>query len=288
METLDEGDPKFLGNYQVLARIGFGGMGIVYLALGAGDLVALKTIRGGLNHDAKALARFEKEIASQRMVKSPFVAKVLDSDVGPTSAWIAMEYVAGVNLLDLLAPESALSDGLWWSVAMGCASALARTHKAGLIHRDLKPSNIIISSSGPKIVDFGIARSTEDTSVTVTGVIPGSPAWLAPEQLDDSSLTSAVDIFTLGAVLYFCAAGRSPWGRLGQSSASTFMKAISDKEPNFDDLDSDKVALLRPMLAKNPNDRPAALDIGSHIREIAGERLSHYFSWLEFHSLESD
>ncbi len=285
MEPLRPRDPKAIGPYKTVGRLGAGGMGVVYLAIGETGMAAIKTVGYGESPGFKDRPRFEREVASQRLVKSPFVATVIDSDMDGDGAWIAMEYVSGQNLSALLSEGQGLSKNLWWSFAMGCASALATTSRAGLIHRDVKPANIILSNTGPKLVDFGIARNPEETSITVSGSVTGSPAWLSPEQLDDLELSTAVDIFSLAAVLYYCNNGTSPWGTLGKSSTSAFMKAISDSEPSFEGFDSDQIELLAPMLSKKPSERPSALEVGTAIREIAEDHLALYFAWLEIHRL---
>lgn len=285
MEPLRPQDPKSIGPYSLVGRLGAGGMGLVYLALGETGMVAIKTVDHGESFGLNETARFQREVANQLLVKSPFVARLIDSGTEDHRAWIVMEYVSGQNLSELLPEGQRLSKNLWWSLAMGCASALATTSQAGLIHRDVKPTNIILSNTGPKLVDFGIARNPQETSITVSGSLTGSPAWLSPEQLDDLELSTAVDIFSLASVLYYCNNGASPWGTLGKSSASVFMKAISDHEPLFEGFDPDQIELLAPMLDKKPHERPTALEVGTAIREIAEDHLSLYFAWLEIHRL---
>jgi len=145
-----------------------------------------------------------------------------------------------------------------------------------------------LSSAGPKLVDFGIARNPEETSITVSGSITGSPAWLTPEQLDDSEISPAVDVFALAAVLWFCKRGTSPWGTLGKSSSGAFMKAISDSEPSFEGFSPQQTELLSPMLRKNPAERPTALEVGASIRRLAEDQLALYFAWLEIHNLAEE
>lgn len=269
MESLRARDPEAIGPYRLVGRLGAGGMGVVYLALGKTGMVAVTTVGNGESFGLNESARFWREVANQLLIKSPFVARIIDSGIDEHQAWIAMEYVSGKNLSALPPEGKGLSKSLWWSVAMGCASALATTSQEGLIHRDVKPANIIMSNTGPKLVDFGIARNPEETSMTVSGSLTGSPAWLSPEQLDDLELSTAVDIFALASVLYYCNNGTSPWGTLGKSSTSVFMKAISDHEPSFEGFDPDQIDLLAPMLNKKPQERPTALEVGTAIREFA-------------------
>jgi serine/threonine protein kinase len=285
VEPLSAKDPKSIGEYTLVGRLGSGGMGTVYVAVRQGEMVAIKSADffGGVEQAEKS--RFEREVANQQMLRSPFIAHLIDSGIEEGRAWIAMEYVSGQNLSSLLTQKSSLSESLWWSLALACASAIATTSQAGIIHRDVKPANISLSSAGPKLVDFGIARNPEETSITVSGSITGSPAWLTPEQLDDSEITPAVDVFALAAVLWFCKKGNSPWGTLGKSSSGSFMKAVLDSDPSFEGFGKEESELLAPMFRKNPSERPSALEVGASIRRLAEDRLSLYFSLLEIYNL---
>jgi serine/threonine protein kinase len=159
MQPLSPKDPKSIGGYPLLGRLGAGGMATVYLALRDGEMIAIKSVNftGGVEDDDKS--RFQREAANQQILRSPFIASLIDSGIEEDRAWIAMEHVSGQNLSSLIARGSGLSDALWWSLAMGCASAIATTSQKGVIHRDVKPANIVLSSAGPKLVDFGIARN---------------------------------------------------------------------------------------------------------------------------------
>lgn len=201
--------PDRLGPYRVVRPLGSGGMGDVVLAAddrpGADPVeVAVKVLRPDLAAEPDFRRRFQRELDAVQRVRGRSVARVLGADLTVDRPWIATEYVPGPTLregregVDLHA------------LAAGLARALADIHAAGVVHRDLTPSNVILGSDGPRVVDFGIAWFDDTTTLTRTGMVLGTPAWMAPEQLGEDRVTAASDVWAWGAVLAYAATGRPP------------------------------------------------------------------------------
>jgi len=254
MEPLSPKDPKTIGDYMLIGRLGSGGMGVVYIAANGPDTVALKVVRESLLDDPAQSTRFAREIETLQKINSPFVARILESGVTDERAWYATEFVNGPDLKSLVEAKGPLSQEQWDQLAIGLASGLASIHAQGIIHRDIKPANIIMAESGPKIIDFGIAQVSDSTSITSTGLVAGSPAWFSPEQIEGKSLTTASDLFSAGSVLTYAAAGRSPWG-----DDSTMTKAsvfgILVAEPNLSGASPEQLRIISALLKKEPSDR---------------------------------
>jgi serine/threonine protein kinase len=199
---LRPGDPRRLGGYELLARLGEGGMGTVFLGRGAaGRLVAVKVIRPEFAYEDEFRARFRSEVNRARQVPPFCTAEVLDADPGHRTPYLVVEYVDGPSLAEVVDDQGPLAAGNLHSVAIGVATALAAIHGAGVIHRDLKPRNVLFSLGTPKVIDFGIARALEVTSQhTRTDQMVGTVAYMAPERFDGDSrtVTPAADVFAWG------------------------------------------------------------------------------------------
>lgn len=276
MERLHPNDPSQIGPYQIINRLGSGGMGVVYLGTTGTRTAAVKIVRDFLLEDPTSRTRLAREVDALKRVKSSFVAEIISSDIDSTPAWIATHYVDGPNLKTLVTNEGVLTESSWFEFAYGLISALAAVHKAGIIHRDVKPSNILMSASGPRLIDFGISFSKEATAITKTGMVAGTPTWFAPEQFQSNKITNSVDIFAAGSILYFAATGSSPWGNEDTSVAKT-MNAILTSEPDLSKLTSAQRRLIEPMIAKNPKDRLTAeklIELIQEIREATGIQFS--------------
>lgn len=201
--------PGHIGPYRVLRPLGSGGMGEVYLGVderpgAAVAEVAVKVLRPELQADDGFRRRFARELDAVRRVHGRSVARVLDANLQAAQPWIATEYVPGPTLRD------ARSEVDLHALAAGLARALADIHAAGVVHRDLTPSNVLLGPDGPRVVDFGIAWFDDTTTLTRTGMVLGTPAWMAPEQLGDDRHTAASDVWAWGAVLAYAATGRPP------------------------------------------------------------------------------
>lgn len=261
MDPLRKSDPQTIGPARLVARLGSGGMGTVYLASINGASVALKVVRGNFYDDPALRTRFEREISTMQSLQSPFVARVIDSNVEEDEAWLAIEFVNGDNISQRVQNQGPLGDQEWWTTLCASLIALEEIHGRGVLHRDVKPANILLSESGPKFVDFGIAQAGEETSLTATGLLAGSPAWLAPEQLEDHHPTSAADIFSLASTMVFAATGASPWGNPTQTAAPALFNRILNEPPRVDQLSPAQREVLEPMLHKDPSKRPPASEL---------------------------
>lgn len=256
MEPLAGDDPRVLGGYRLLGRLGAGGMGRVYLGRSAGGrTVAVKAVHAHFAADDQFRARFRREIESARRVGGAWTAPVLDADPDAPVPWIATGYVAGPSLAQAVTDTGPLAERSVRVLGAGLAEALAAVHGLGLVHRDVKPSNVLLTLDGPLLIDFGIARATEGTaSLTSTGVSVGSPGYMAPEQILGKGAAGAADVFSLGAVLAFAATGVSPFS--GDSSAALLYKVVHGEPELGPQLDGELKELVAGCLAKDPAERP--------------------------------
>lgn len=255
---LTDVDPRHLGKWDVEARIGSGGMGVVYRAHYADEVAAVKVVRPGLLDDPQVAARFEREAEVLRSVHDTHISRFLDADIAGTPAWLATEYIGGPNLRDAVALWGPLTNQRWWELARGLAQALAVLEIHGIMHRDIKPANVIMSDRGPVLIDFGIAHPEDATSLTATGIVTGSPSWLSPEQVALHDLTPASDVFSLGSLLAFAATGRPPFG---QGATVAVLMNIQRNEPDLDGIDPTRRVLLERMLTKDAAARPTAREV---------------------------
>ena len=271
MERLRPDDPEQIGPWQIVNRLGSGGMGIVYMGTNGTHAAAVKVVRDFLLEDPGARARLAREVETLQKVKSNFVAEIVGSDVKSKTSWIATNYVDGPSLKVLIEKEGPLNEADWVSFADGLLSALAAVHSVGVIHRDIKPSNILMSKDGPKLIDFGIAFSKESTSLTKTGLVAGTPAWLSPEQFKNEAITTALDIFSAGSVLYYVATGTTPWGD-DDSSVATIMHSLLTAEPDVSTLTELQRNLILSLLEKDYRKRVSANKALNTLREVAGTK----------------
>ncbi|WP_370077509.1 protein kinase [Streptacidiphilus sp. MAP12-16] len=252
---MESDDPPQLGGYRLLARLGAGGMGRVYLARSRGGRrVALKVIRPELADDQDFRARFAREVSSARVVGGAFTVAVLDADAEAATPWLATEFVAGPALSTAVRDHGPLPVESVRALAAGLAEALAAIHGAGVIHRDLKPSNVLLAADGPRVIDFGISRAVEATELTRTGMIVGSPGFMSPEQIEGLPVTPAADVFSLGAVLAYAATGAGPFG---EGATPALLYRVVHSEPRLDEVPAELRSLVADCLAKDPARRPS-------------------------------
>jgi predicted Ser/Thr protein kinase len=255
-------DPRRLGDYVILSRLGEGGMGSVYLGRApAGQAVAIKVIKPEFAHQDEFRARFRSEVSRARQVPPFCTAEVLDADPDHRTPYLVVEYVDGPNLAEVVARQGPLTAGNLHSVAIGVATALAAIHGAGVIHRDLKPANVLFSLGTPKVIDFGIARAIEVTSVhTRTDHVVGTVAYMAPERFEDdrTAVTPAADVFAWGAVVAYAGTGRTPFAA---DSAAATLGRILTQPPTLAGLTGPLRDLVALTLAKDPADRPTAHEL---------------------------
>ncbi|MEU2175438.1 protein kinase [Nocardia sp. NPDC019219] len=255
MQPLGTNDPARIGDYRLLGVLGAGGMGRVYLGRNAGGrTVAVKVIRPDMI-DAEFRQRFRREVAAARRVGGQFTAPVIDADVDADPPWLATGYVAGFALADAVDRYGPLTENALLVLAHGLIEALTAVHRAGVVHRDLKPSNVLLALDGPKVIDFGIARAADDSRLTTTGKVIGSPGFMCPEQVTGDPVGPPADVFALGGVLVFAATGHGPFG-VGETMQMLWR--VVYEEPQLDDVPERLRPLVAACLTKDAAARPTA------------------------------
>jgi hypothetical protein len=252
---LRDTDPAQVGRYRLTARLGAGGMGVVYLGTDLdGSLVAVKVLRPELTDDPEFRDRFGREVINLTRVKGVCTVQVIEADTESARPFMVTEYVSGPSLSEYVARYGPPGPDMMYGLATGLAEALTAIHTAGVVHRDLKPSNVILGHDGPKVIDFGIAQALDATSVTRTGMMVGSAGFMAPEQVTGRA-GQAADIFAWAVTLTYAASGEMPFGT---GSSDAILYRILHVEPDTSAVPD----LLRPMveaaLAKDPQRRPRA------------------------------
>jgi predicted Ser/Thr protein kinase len=255
VEGLQPQDPRKLGDYILRYRLGEGGMGRVYLGQSrSGRLVVIKVIRRELADD-HFRQRLEREFNAARHVGGVFIATVIAADTTGPVPWIASEYVPGPSLKDMVAERGPAPGTALAILAAGLAEGLTAIHDAGVAHRDLSSGNVLLADDGPRIIDFGIAAAAEETTLTQTGWVLGTPGYMSPEQaVNTRQAGQASDIFSLGAVLAFAATGRKLFHFTDPEDISDFAR----QPPELDGVPREFRDLLLWCLQRNPENRPSA------------------------------
>ncbi|MGW6394651.1 protein kinase domain-containing protein [Streptomyces sp. NPDC055103] len=274
---LREGTPRQIGPYEVLARLGAGGMGEVFLARGAADgvYVALKTVRRDVAGDPAFRDRFRREIRVAALVSSPYAAAPVGGDADADVPWLATAYVPGPSLSQAVRRGGPLPVATVRAVGADVARALADLHGAGVLHRDLKPGNVMLSVDGPRLIDFGIARSSTATTMTATGMMVGTPAFMSPEHVAGARrVTTASDVFCLGSLLCYAATGEDPFG---DGPLAAVLYRVSQAEADLSRVPEELRGTVAACLALDPADRPAPEELAELLGGDAGRR----FPWPE-------
>ncbi|MFF1506755.1 MDR family MFS transporter [Streptomyces sp. NPDC058326] len=266
MEQLTGQDPTHIGPYRLIARLGEGGMGLVYL--GRSDLgrtVAVKVVQAEHAQHPEFRRRFAREVAAARRVGGDWTAAVLDADTEAAVPWVATQYIPGPDLTTVVGKDfGPLPEHSVHTLADRLALALQTVHEAGLIHRDLKPSNVLVTVDGPRVIDFGIARALDsiggDSLLTRTGMLIGSPGFMSPEQVRGRELTPASDVFCLGAVLVYAATGRLLFGAT-DTGLNAHLFRIAEEEADLTGVPDSLVDLVRACLDKDPAKRPTPAQV---------------------------
>ncbi|AQZ65650.1 hypothetical protein BKM31_33075 [[Actinomadura] parvosata subsp. kistnae] len=249
-----------MGPYTLLARLGEGGMGVVYLARDpAGTRVAVKLLHARMDAHPDFRRRFAREVAAAKRVARFCTAPVLDADVDGRLAYLVTEYVEGPSLKQHVTTYGPLRGSALDGLAASMAMALRAIHGAGVVHRDLKPSNVLLSQVGPKVIDFGVAwLADSDLSSTVLG----TPAYMSPEQISGGPVGPASDIFSWGCTVAFAAAGTPPFG---SGTIPTLLLRIVNDPPTLTGLPAPLHDLVLATLHKNPTARPTAQALMDHL-----------------------
>jgi predicted Ser/Thr protein kinase len=257
-----------VGGYELLTRIGEGGMGVVHLARQpGGERVALKVIRPHIVGDDEARDRLAREVNSLKRIRSRRVAEIIDADPYGDIPFVATRYVPGLSLAEHVAQEGPIlgADLTWFAWCL--AEALSDVHACGVLHRDIKPSNVLMEGRSPVLIDFGLARVADDPRLTHTGWLLGTPGYLAPEILEGRDSSTASDVHSWAATVAYAGLGRSPYGsgpsaaimdrvRIGQHDLAGLPQGIGD--------------LVLAALAPDPAVRPTLPYLLSWLRRQVG------------------
>ncbi|MEU6817143.1 serine/threonine-protein kinase [Streptomyces sp. NPDC046860] len=264
VDQLTQHDPRRIGPFEVLGRLGAGGMGLVYLARSAsGRRVAIKTVRTELAEDQLFRVRFTREVEAARAVSGFYTAAVVDADPRAAVPWLATAYVPAPSLEEIVNECGPLpAQAVRW-LAAGVAEALQSIHGAGLVHRDMKPSNVLVVEDGPRVIDFGIASGVSNTRLTMTNVAVGTPAYMSPEQAKDSrSVTGASDVFSLGSTLVFAATGHPPFH--GANPVETVFMLLREG-PDVTGLPDELRPLIEACMKMEAAGRPSPADLQAQL-----------------------
>ena len=248
--------PRTLGPYRLQDRLGEGGMGVVHLARDRdGRPVAVKVLHPLGTEGVNARRRLAREVETMRRVRSPYVAEVLDADVTGEYPYIVTRFVSGPTLEEMVRGRGPLSGQGLRRLAHGMAEALTAIHAAGVVHRDLKPGNVMLTDDRPIVIDFGIAQAGDATRLTQTGLVMGTPGYLAPEVIEGQPSSPASDIHSWGSTMAFAATGHLPFG--GGSYETIFYRIVSGRA-DLTGVPAPLVPLISAALARDPSHRPSA------------------------------
>src|SRR6516162_9985260 len=256
-KPLETGDPRTLGRFELLARLGEGGQGIVYLGRGTGpgeERVAVKVLRSSV--DASVLQRLARELDAIHKVQPFVTARVIEASTEGERRYIVSEFIDGPSLQERVEARGPLPEGDLQRLAVGTATALTAIHGAGVVHRDFKPANVLLGPDGPRVVDFGIARLID--AATMTSGLIGTPSYIAPEQLSGARPTSAVDIFAWAVTMIFAATGHQAFGG---DTVVAVMHRILNEQPDVSGVPPSLLPVITQCLNKDPGRRPTARDL---------------------------
>ena len=263
LEGLKSWDPANVGPFKLLGVLGNGGFGRVYLGQAQdGQRVAVKVIKPDLAEDPEFRARFGREVSAARKVGGKFTARVVDADTGGEELWLATEYISGPTLREAVADQGPLAESSVLALAAGLAEALGAIHAASLVHRDLKPDNVLLAYDGPRVIDFGIARVAGASTLTGTGVLMGTLAYMSPEQAIGQPVGAPSDVFSLASVLVFAATGRGPYG---DGTQAELLYRVAHQVPSLEGVPPQVRRLVEPCMAAEPERRPTTSDLIEHL-----------------------
>ena len=254
LERLEADDPRELGDYRLLGRLGSGGMGVAFLAEGPEGWAVVKTMWPQLRADPAFRARLARELDAMRAAASPRVAEVLAEQLEGPNPWFAMEFVPGITLKRRVDESGPIVGAELQGLASGLAEAIAATSAVGVVHRDLKPANVMLSPTGPRLIDFGVADISEATQLTQTGFVVGSAGWLAPEQITGGEVSAATDVHAWGLCVLYAATGRAPF--VGDNTTATIYQVLHTEPEIPASLGVPLAGLVARALAKEATSRP--------------------------------
>lgn len=257
------GRERRIGPYRLLDRLGEGGMGVVHRAIGPnGGEVAIKVLRPHVAYDEKARERLRREVSSLTRVRAAGVAGVLDADTDGEQPYLVTEYVPGPPLDDVVEERGPLDPEQLATLGRGLAEALREIHAVGVVHRDLKPGNVLMVGDRPVLIDFGIAHIGDDSRLTQTGLVMGTPGYLSPEIVDGADVGPATDWWGWAATLAFAASGRAPFGK---GPMPVILDRVARGQADLSGVDPRIRPLLEAALSPEPQRRPSADEV---LREL--------------------
>ena len=272
IQPLADGDPRQFGQFRTIGRLGSGRMGEAFLAESADSWVVVKAIRSAGQDTRELAARMGREVEAMQRVDSPLVAKVLASDLDADRPWFALEFIPGLSLAQRVSQFGSLDPLELNSLAMGLAKCIEAVHSAGVIHRDLKPDNVVLGSTGPRLIDFGIAEVAEGTDLTAVGNVVGTMLWMAPEQMSGGQVTPSVDVHAWGLLMVYGASGEIPFE--AESGVAIMYRALHEAPTVPGSVRDPLAGLVARALGKDPAQRPTApelvRDLGAVVGFVAG------------------
>ena len=261
----DDRDDR-IGDYRLLALLGEGGMGVVHLAQAPdGRRVALKVLRPDVVGDAEVRERLSREVRSLQRISSPRIAEILDSDAHGPRPYVVTRYVPGLSLYHHVAEEGVVAGADLLHFADALAEALQAIHAVGVLHRDIKPTNVVMEGRSPVLIDFGLARVAEDSRLTRTGWLLGTPGYLAPEVLYGDEASAASDVHAWAATVAYAATGRSPYGT---GPAMAVMDRVRRGQFDLSGIEKPVRELIRPCLSPEPLERPSVVELRDSIFDL--------------------
>ncbi|MEX2291510.1 MAG: serine/threonine-protein kinase [Mycobacteriales bacterium] len=257
-------DPVSIGPHRLLGRLGQGGMGTVFLGVSPDErAVAVKILRDSVA-DVVARQRFRHELDALRRVRGPHVVEVLDADVDADLPYLVTRFVPGERLDELVTARGPLTGDALHELARGLADALATLHGAGVVHRDLTPGNVLVLDGSPQVIDLGLATAADVTALTRSGLLVGTPGYLAPEQVSGLPVTPAVDVHAWGATVALAGTGRPPYGT---GRPEVVLYRIVHESPDLEGLPHELLTLIEAAMRPDARYRPSATDL---LRELGG------------------
>jgi predicted Ser/Thr protein kinase len=284
--------PRKIGPYRLIRKIGEGGMGVVYLGTDSSKgQVAIKVLGPAVANDPSARQRLAREVETMRLVRNRYVAEIVDADVDGSSPYIVTRYVPGRTLQDAVREQGPLHGMALDSLAEGLAEGLTAIHAAGVVHRDLKPGNVMLDNGQPVIIDFGIAHVPDATRLTKTGLVMGTPGYLAPEVIEGSPSSGASDVHAWGGTVAYAATGRDPFGT---GNFQTIFFRVIEGKPELDGIPPRLLPFVAAALSTDPQSRPSARWLAGHlgmpgsaripVPEVAATRVEAASTRLDYRS----